>query len=58
MSKKEFLWKQRWDRARNVLERNGITARTWRTGQDVADVCVKLVELELRRIEKEQKRSG
>ncbi|SMR44702.1 unnamed protein product [Zymoseptoria tritici ST99CH_3D1] len=58
VSKKEFLWKQRWDRARNVLERNGITARTWRTGQDVADVCVKLVELELRRIEKEQKRSG
>ncbi|EGP92210.1 uncharacterized protein MYCGRDRAFT_53469, partial [Zymoseptoria tritici IPO323] len=50
VSKKEFLWKQRWDRARNVLERNGITARTWRTGQDVADVCVKLVELELRRI--------
>lgn len=56
MSKKEYLWKQRWERAKDVLERNGVTVRTWRTGSDVADVCVRLVEIELRRIEKESKR--
>ncbi|KAI5370512.1 putative actin patch protein [Septoria linicola] len=52
VSKKEYLWQQRWQRAKTVLERNGVTLRTWRTGADVADVCVKLVEQELRRIER------
>lgn len=55
LSKKEYLWQQRWARARSLLERNGVTLRTWRVGSDVADVCVKLVEMELRKIEKEQK---
>ncbi|KAF2169790.1 hypothetical protein M409DRAFT_64801 [Zasmidium cellare ATCC 36951] len=55
LSKKEYLWQQRWARAKSVLERNGVTLRTWRVGSDVADVCVKLVEMELRKIEKEQK---
>lgn len=55
MSKKEFLWKQRWERAKDLLERKGVTLRTWRTGSDVADVCVRLVEMELRKIEKESR---
>lgn len=55
VSKKEFLWKQRWERATGMLERKGVTLRTWRTGSDVADVCVKLVEMELRKIEKESR---
>lgn len=56
MSKKEYLWQQRWQRAKIVLERNGVTLRTWKIGSDVADVCVKLVEQEMRKIEKEAKR--
>ncbi|KAF2479024.1 hypothetical protein BDY17DRAFT_313622 [Neohortaea acidophila] len=44
MNKKEYAWNQRWARAKSVLERNGVTLRTWRTGSDVADVCVRLVE--------------
>lgn len=55
MTKKEYLWKQRWDRSKGLLERNGVTLRTWRKGEDVADVCVKLVEMELRKIERESK---
>ena len=58
MSKKEYLWQQRWQRAKTVLERNGVTLRTWRIGADVADVCVKLVEQELRKIEKDAKRNN
>lgn len=58
VSKKEFLWRQRFERARSLLERNGVTLRTWRTGADAADVCVRLVETELRKIEKESKSQG
>lgn len=55
ISKKEWLWQQRWQKAKNVLERNGVTLRTWKVGSDVASTCVKLVEMELRKIEKDQK---
>jgi hypothetical protein len=55
MSKKEFLWAQRWARAKGILERNGVTLRSWRVGSDVADVCVKLAEHAIRDIEKENK---
>ncbi|KAM0719442.1 hypothetical protein Q7P37_005347 [Cladosporium fusiforme] len=53
MGKKEYLWAQRWAKAKAVMDRHGVTLRTWRVGSDVADVCVKLAELELRRVEKE-----
>lgn len=55
LSKKEYLWQQRWARAKNILDRNGVTLRSWRVGSDVADICVKLVEMEMRKIEKDQR---
>lgn len=55
MSKKEYLWKQRWVRAQSLLETRGVTLRSWRTGSDVADVCVRLAEMELRKIERENR---
>ena len=55
MSKKEWLWKQRWVRAQSLLETRGVTLRTWRVGSDVADVCVRLAEMEFRRIERDEK---
>ncbi|EME87764.1 uncharacterized protein MYCFIDRAFT_201256 [Pseudocercospora fijiensis CIRAD86] len=55
ISKKEYMWQQRWAKAKSVLERNGVTLRSWRTGSDVADVCVRLVEMELRKIERESR---
>ncbi|EMC95422.1 hypothetical protein BAUCODRAFT_123867 [Baudoinia panamericana UAMH 10762] len=56
MTKKEYLWVARLAKVKRELEPRGVTIRTWRTGQDIADVCVKLVEMEFRRIEKEEKR--
>ena len=56
MTRKEFLWHQRWARAKSVLERQGVTLRSWRVGIDVADVCVKLVEQAQREIEREEKK--
>ena len=57
MSRKEFLWNQRWARAKAVLEKQGVTLRTWRIGADVADVCVRLAEQAFREIERENKRN-
>ncbi|TKA74820.1 hypothetical protein B0A55_05930 [Friedmanniomyces simplex] len=53
MSKKEYLWVQRLAKAKRELEPRGVTVRTWRVGLDVADVCVRLVEGEMRRVERE-----
>jgi len=58
VSRKEQLWNQRWARAKGILERQGVTLRTWRVGSDVADVCVRLVEGEMRRVEREEKGGG
>ena len=58
MSKKEYLWAQRLKKARDLLEPRGVTVRTWRVGLDVADVCVKLAEMEFRRIEREGTGAG
>jgi phosphatidate phosphatase APP1 len=55
MGKKEFLWQQRWAKSKAVMDRNGVTLRTWRVGSDIADVCVKLAEMEIRAMEKEDR---
>lgn len=56
MSTKERLWRQRWARAQSLLEPKGVTLRSWKVGSDVADVAVKLAEMEMRRIERENRR--
>nr|POE65956.1 phosphatidate phosphatase app1 [Quercus suber] len=58
MSRKEFMWRQRWARAQSLLERQGVTLRTWRVGSDVADICVRLVEMAEREIAKEAASKG
>jgi hypothetical protein len=58
MGKKEFLWTQRWAKAKAVMDRNGVTLRTWRVGSDVADICVKLAEMEIREMAKEDRMKG
>lgn len=54
--KKELLWQQRLQKARAVMDRHGVTLRTWRVGSDVADVCVRLAEMEIREMEWERKK--
>ncbi|KAL8714382.1 MAG: hypothetical protein Q9220_001715 [cf. Caloplaca sp. 1 TL-2023] len=43
-NKKEELWLQRWERAKEVMKRNGVVLRSWRVGTDVLEEAVKLVE--------------
>lgn len=57
MGRKEFLWQQRWARAKSVLDRQGVTLRSWRVGIDVADVCVKLIEMAQREIKREEEKA-
>ncbi|KAF2724069.1 hypothetical protein K431DRAFT_310409 [Polychaeton citri CBS 116435] len=45
LSRKEAMWQQRVNRAKAILEPRGVTFRTWRTGDDIRDIAVKLVEL-------------
>ncbi|KAL8949462.1 MAG: hypothetical protein Q9222_004428 [Ikaeria aurantiellina] len=55
-NKKEEMWLQRWERAKGVMERNGVVLRSWRVGTDVLDEAVRLVERAGR--EEEGKRKG
>ena len=58
ISKKEQMWRERLSRAKAIMDRQGVTLRTWRVGSDVAHVCITLVEMEMREIEREEKTAG
>ncbi|KAL7276623.1 hypothetical protein RUND412_000389 [Rhizina undulata] len=44
LSKKEELWKRRWEAAERKLESRGIPLRSWRVGEDVEAECRMIVE--------------
>ena len=44
VNKKFELWKRRWARASELLAKEGVMLKTWRKGEDVADIAIKLVE--------------
>lgn len=50
VNKKEELWNQRLDRAREILQRRGVVLRTWRVGEDIMDESIELVRAEMARI--------
>ncbi|OJD27057.1 hypothetical protein ACJ73_01563 [Blastomyces percursus] len=43
-NKREEMWRRRWARAKDILDRQGVLLMSWRVGGDVRDVCVELVE--------------
>jgi phosphatidate phosphatase APP1 len=43
-SKREELWRRRWERASDMLGKQGIVLGSWRVGGDVQDVCLWLVD--------------
>lgn len=43
-NKKEEMWKRRWARSEEIMNRDGVVLKTWRVGSDVMDECVRLVE--------------
>lgn len=47
-NKKLDLWRQRWKRAKDILDNKGVELRSWRTGNDVCLEAVQLVERTMR----------
>lgn len=43
INKKFELWKRRWARANELLAKEGVMLKSWRKGEDVADIAIKLV---------------
>ncbi|KAF3936217.1 hypothetical protein ABW19_dt0204651 [Dactylella cylindrospora] len=44
IEKKEWLWRQRWEKARQALEGKGVLLVSWRKGGDILETAVKVVE--------------
>ncbi|KAF1345469.1 hypothetical protein BDV97DRAFT_406524 [Delphinella strobiligena] len=51
VNKKEEMWKRRWARAKELMDRKGVVLRAWRVGSDVDDVCIALVRQALNGID-------
>jgi phosphatidate phosphatase APP1 len=49
-NKKVVLWRERWKRAKDILDRQGVTLRAWRTGGDVCIEAVQIVERTMRQM--------
>jgi phosphatidate phosphatase APP1 len=49
-NKKLILWRQRWKRAKDILDSQGVTLRAWRTGGDVCIEAVQMVEKTMRQM--------
>ncbi|KAJ5256837.1 hypothetical protein N7478_012941 [Penicillium angulare] len=43
-NKREELWRRRWERASEILEKNGVVLGSWRVGSDAQSVCMWLIE--------------
>lgn len=50
INKKVDLWRRRWQRAKEILDKQGVELRSWRVGSDVAHEAVTLVEKNLRQM--------
>jgi len=48
VNKKLEMWKRRWKRAKDILDGQGVTLRSWRVGGDVCIEAVQLVEKTMR----------
>jgi hypothetical protein len=53
INKKADLWKRRWTRAQEILEKEGVKLKAWRVGSDVMDEAVKLVEENMKELKVE-----
>ncbi|KAI2091292.1 hypothetical protein LOZ36_000939 [Ophidiomyces ophidiicola] len=43
-SKREEAWQRRWARAREILVPRGVALHSWRVGEDVREICIRLVK--------------
>ncbi|KAF2143205.1 uncharacterized protein K452DRAFT_307376 [Aplosporella prunicola CBS 121167] len=56
-SKREELWRKRWNRAQSLLAERGVVLRAWRVGADVSDEAARLIEECLERQREERRDS-
>ncbi|KAJ5712511.1 hypothetical protein N7493_008979 [Penicillium malachiteum] len=49
-NKREELWRRRWERASDILEKHGVVLGSWRVGSDAQPVCGWLIEEALKEI--------
>lgn len=49
-NKREELWRRRWERASETLEKQGVVLCSWRVGSDAQSVCTWLVDDALKNI--------
>lgn len=47
VNKKLDLWRRRWARAQDILDKNGVELISWRVGSDVAHEALMLIEREM-----------
>jgi len=50
-NKREELWRRRWDRAAEILQKQNVVLGSWRVGSDAQPVCVWLVDEALKEIQ-------
>ena len=50
VNKKLDLWKRRWNRAKEILDSQGVALRSWSIGDDICLEAVQMVEKELTRM--------
>lgn len=50
LNKREELWKRRWERASDILYKQGVVLSSWRVGADAQPVCTWLVEEAMRKM--------
>ncbi|KAF1991328.1 hypothetical protein K402DRAFT_416646 [Aulographum hederae CBS 113979] len=49
ISKREAMWRQRWERAEHIMRKHGVVLKTWRVGTDLMELSEKMVRDALRR---------
>ncbi|KAJ5894816.1 hypothetical protein N7495_006507 [Penicillium taxi] len=49
-NKREELWRRRWERASDALERHGVILGSWRVGSEAKSVCIWLIDEAMKEI--------
>lgn len=57
-NKREELWRRRWERASDTLQKQGVLLGSWRVGSDAQPVCTWLVDEALKEIQSNGSKTG
>ncbi|KAJ5159466.1 uncharacterized protein N7482_006470 [Penicillium canariense] len=57
-TKREELWRRRWERATEILEQRGVVLGSWRIGSDAQPVCLWLIKEAMQEIRVNRAQAG